>query len=44
MALNFEWDEVKAEENRKKHEVGFDEATTVFADSFSLTIPDPDYS
>jgi uncharacterized DUF497 family protein len=43
MAPNFEWDEVKAESNRRKHGVSFDEATTVFADPFSITMPDPDH-
>lgn len=44
MALNFEWDEAKAKANLEKHKVGFDEATTVFRDPFSITIPDPDHS
>jgi uncharacterized DUF497 family protein len=44
MAPNFEWDQVKANRNRKKHGVSFDEAATVFADPFSITIPDPDHS
>jgi len=44
MKLNFEWDEEKAEANVKKHRVSFDEATTVFIDPFSITIPDPDHS
>lgn len=44
MKLSFEWDEEKAKANLKKHRVGFDEATTVLNDSFSITIPDPDHS
>lgn len=44
MKLNFEWDDSKAKENFKKHGVGFDEATTIFSDPFSMTIPDPDHS
>ena len=44
MKLNFEWDEDKAKVNLKKHKVSFDEATTVFFDPFSVTIPDPDHS
>ena len=44
MAPNFEWDQVKASKNRKKHGVSFDEAVTVFADPFSITIPDPNHS
>ena len=44
MNLNFEWDEQKASANLKKHKVSFDEATTVFNDPFSITIPNPDHS
>ncbi len=40
----FEWDEDKAERNLTKHGVSFDEASTVFADPLSLTIPDPLHS
>ena len=44
MALEFEWDPAKAEANLKDHGVSFDEATTVFRDTFSITISDPDHS
>ncbi len=44
MKLGFEWDDEKAKANFKKHRVGFDEATTVFTDPFSVTIPDPTHS
>jgi uncharacterized DUF497 family protein len=44
MALEFEWDQAKAELNFKEHGVSFDEATTVFRDPLSITIPDPDHS
>ena len=44
MALKFEWDPAKAEVNLKEHGVSFDEATTVFRDALSITIPDPDHS
>ena len=44
MKLSFEWDEEKAKANLKKHRVGFDEATTVFTDPFSMTIHDPEHS
>ena len=44
MPLNFEWDEQKAAQNRKKHGVSFEEASTVFTDSLSLAIPDPLHS
>ena len=42
MKLIFEWDEVKAKENLKKHKVFFDEGKTVFNDPFLLTYPDVD--
>lgn len=44
MILRFEWDQRKAELNFKEHGVSFDEATTVFSDTISLTISDPDHS
>ena len=42
--MSFEWDEEKAKTNLKKHGIGFEEATTVFIDPFSIAIPDPDHS
>ena len=44
MPLTFEWDSRKARSNIAKHGVTFEEASTVFADSLSLTIPDPVHS
>lgn len=44
MPLRIEWDERKAESNNKKHGVSFEEASTVFGDFLSLTIPDPQHS
>ncbi len=44
MALTFEWDRRKAQTNLTKHGVSFEEAATVFGDSNSLTIADPDHS
>ena len=44
MALEFEWDPLKAESNLKVHGVSFHEATTVFRDTLSITIADPDHS
>lgn len=41
MPLSFEWDESKARANLSKHAVSFGEASTVFGDPLSLTIPDP---
>ena len=42
--LRFVWDPQKAKINRKKHNVTFQEAATVFGDPFSVTYPDPDHS
>ncbi len=42
--LNFEWDDDKAAANLRKHKVTFDEAKTVFADPFSITIKDAAHS
>ena len=42
--MRFEWDRAKAEANRRKHRVSFDEATTIFFDPLSVTIADPDHS
>jgi len=44
MPLRFEWDRPKADANREKHGVTFDEASTAFGDTLSLTIPDPLHS
>ena len=44
MGLGFQWDNRKATENLRKHNVSFQEATTVFSDFLSLTIPDPLHS
>lgn len=44
MAYSFEWDPKKAASNLKAHDVSFDEATSVFGDSLSLNMPDPDHS
>ncbi len=42
--MDFEWDNAKAELNKRKHGVSFLEAMTVFADWFTLTGYDPDHS
>jgi hypothetical protein len=42
--MRFEWDPQKDEENRAKHGVSFEEASTVFGDPLAATIPDPDHS
>ena len=42
--MEFEWDENKAQINKKKHGVSFEEAATVFDDADALQIFDPDHS
>src|SRR5438094_10126966 len=44
MPIKFDWDPRKARRNLQKHGIDFDEASTVFADTLSITIPDPDHS
>lgn len=44
MPQEFDWDEVKATANLRKHKVSFEEAKTVFGDPFALTTNDPDHS
>lgn len=44
MSFTFEWDSEKASANEAKHGVSFPEATTVFGDPLSVTIPDPYHS
>ena len=40
----FEWDVAKAEANKRKHGVAFDEAITAFSDPLAMLLPDPDHS
>lgn len=35
--FEFDWDPTKAESNRRKHGVSFDEAMTIFADPLTLS-------
>ena len=42
--LSFEWDPNKARRNLEIHGVSFDEASTAFKDTLSLTIHDPLHS
>ncbi len=44
MRPSFEWDAGKARENQRKHNVGFPEATSIFLDPLSITVPDPQHS
>lgn len=40
----FEWDTEKDEANQNKHDVSFEEATTISYDPLSLTVSDPIHS
>jgi uncharacterized protein len=42
--MDFEWDEVKARINQRKHGVSFLEAAEVFSDEHSSCVHDPDHS
>ena len=42
--IRFEWNEAKSQQNRKKHNVSFEEAQTVFLDENALRFFDPDHS
>ena len=42
--MDFEWDENKAESNERKHAVSFVDATTIFADTLSVTGYDSKHS
>ena len=39
--MQFEWDTDKAAVNRSKHDVTFDEASSVFGDPLATTVVDP---
>jgi len=42
--MEFEWDHAKAESNLKEHEVGYEEASTVWNDYFNIELIDHDHS
>lgn len=42
--MKFRWDQTKAEENRRKHRVRFEEAQTIFFDPLFVSIEDPEHS
>ncbi len=42
--MKFTWDKKKANSNRRKHGVSFEEATTTLRDTLSVTGYDPDHS
>jgi uncharacterized DUF497 family protein len=42
--MRFQWGAAKAESNREKHGVAFEEAVTVFYDPLAATFVDPEHS
>ena len=44
MEYTFDWDEAKADSNKRKHGVTFDEGRTVFYDPLRVTIVDEEHS
>ncbi len=42
--MKYEWNRVKAASNLRKHGVSFDEAKTIFDDSYQETYPDVTHS
>ena len=42
--LRFAWDKKKAAGNFRKHNISFEEATSVFFDEYAIEYPDPDHS
>ncbi len=42
--MDFEWDDIEAHTNEKKHGVSFLEAAEVFGDDYSSCVHDPDHS
>jgi uncharacterized DUF497 family protein len=44
MTHHFEWDDEKARKNLQKHQVGFDEASTIFDDPLFITFLDEEHS
>jgi uncharacterized DUF497 family protein len=42
--VHFEWDSGKAAKNLRKHQISFEEASSVFYDPLALTGEDPDHS
>ncbi|HHE38514.1 MAG TPA: BrnT family toxin [Candidatus Cloacimonetes bacterium] len=42
--MEFEWNNKKADRNKKKHDISFQESATVFGDPLAITFEDPDHS
>jgi uncharacterized DUF497 family protein len=44
ITFNFDWDPVKAQMNRSKHGVRFEQAATIFRDPLMVTVFDEEHS
>lgn len=44
MGLQFDWDKEKAQRNLRKHQVSFEEASTIFDDPMFITFLDTEHS
>ena len=44
MSVQFEWDRHKAEENSRKHQITFEEASTIFRDRLAYIFDDEKHS
>ena len=44
LKMKFEWDPDKNESNDRKHDISFEEASTVWTDERALIVPDPEHS
>lgn len=42
--MKFDWNSNKAKKNVRKHDITFEEASTIFGDPLSITIDDPQHS
>ena len=42
--MHFLWDTKKNDDNKKKHGISFEEASTVFYDDYAILFDDPDHS
>ena len=42
--IDFDWDPHKAEENIRKHQISFEEASSAFYDEHARIVYDPDHS
>ena len=42
--MRFGWDDTKADDNEREHNVSFVEAATVFDDELAVALADPDHS